>query len=378
MFACLLRRPAGFGILLLMSLVVFLNGCKTAPKNQESQASGSRDAEEYRKLLDALRTAQLQDGSKKESASAPSPADSEVKWARPAETPASGPPAPSATAAAAAAPAGKETQAPSAVPTVIDRPVATNPSPVQTIETMPADQQQLIRELAQVLRAAPAEEGLRSYIHRAALSLFDPRLSLKAEELTDLEPAQRQVVLSYQRIFTQLGQRLGETRAADRDQLLIAAGELNDQMKLGQMGHLSIRTVKLCRSVRGFGQYEPMGTEFAHGVVHRVILYTEVENYKSVKNDSGWYVVRLTQQVQLFKINDPAEPVWSTRVQQVVDKSRSKRSDFITVQSIPIPASLGIGRYNLKVSVIDQGGRFVDEAIVPIRILSENLASERK
>ena len=374
MFACLRRRPAAFGLLLLSVLLV-LGGCKTAPKDEKSQASSSRDAEEYRKLLDALRTARPNVNPKDPSATAEPQAASEVKWAKPAGTT----PSDAQTPPVAATPSGQETPARPSKPAEIVRPVASNPAPVQTIEAMPADQKQLVRELAQVLRTAPDEEGLRPYIRRAALSLFDPRLSLKAEELADLEPAQRQVVLSYQRTFTQLGQRLGETRAADRDQLLIAAGELNDQMKLAQVGRLSIRTVKLCRSVHGFGQYEPMDTAFAHGVVHRVILYTEVENYKSVKTDTGWYEVRLTQQVQLFRINDPAEPVWSIRAQQVVDKSRSKRSDFITVQSIPIPASLGAGRYNLKVRVTDQGGQFVDEAIVPIRILAENhLASERK
>jgi hypothetical protein len=368
-------------LFLFVVMGLALAGCNTAPK-AASDAQAARDAETLAKLVETLRT---KDPSQP-THTPPPPAlqanagqKKNVAWA-----PGVAPVQPGVAKAAPGAPK-REVKflqegdpRPVSPTTLVGGPLQLNPNPVQTIESIPADQSQLIQELSQSLRKMPADQGLRPLMRRAALSLFDPRLTLGESDLKDLTESQRQTVLAYQRIFTQLGQRLGEARGSDREQLHLAARELSDQLQQSQVGQLSIRTTKICSNVTGYGQYVPMGNEFAAGAVNRLILYTEVENYRSKKTNDGWYEVRLTQQVQLFAINDSAVPVWSLRAQRVVDRSKSLRHDFITVQSLQLPNTLSPGRYNFKVRLTDQAGQYVDEAIIPIRVgVGARLASDR-
>ena len=54
----------------------------------------------------------------------------------------------------------------------------------------------------------------------------------------------------------------------------------------------------------------------------------------------------------------------------MTDVSRNRRHDFFVVEMIHLPSNLTIGRYLLKVSVVDQNVNRIAEATLPIKIVA--------
>ena len=64
-------------------------------------------------------------------------------------------------------------------------------------------------------------------------------------------------------------------------------------------------------------------------------------------------------------------PVWQDKSKTLTDLSRNRRHDFFIVKTIRLPANLTIGRYLLKVTVIDQQASRVAEATVPVQVVAQ-------
>jgi hypothetical protein len=140
---------------------------------------------------------------------------------------------------------------------------------------------------------------------------------------------------------------------------------------LRSQAELSIPTLAVCRSVSGFGRYEPIDpVRFIAGIEQQAIIYCEVANFASNLNDSGLWETRLKQEMVLYTESFGAA-VWSDQSEVIVDSSRVRRNDFFVNKRILIPANLTMGRYLLKVSIVDlQANRFA-EASVPIIIAAQ-------
>jgi hypothetical protein len=89
--------------------------------------------------------------------------------------------------------------------------------------------------------------------------------------------------------------------------------------------------------------------------------------------DQQW-TVELAQRVELFASDGTR--VWQTPEQRVVDRSRTLRRDFFIVQRIVLPASLALGRYDLKVSVRDVASGAVAQASLAVRVVVDALETE--
>lgn len=145
--------------------------------------------------------------------------------------------------------------------------------------------------------------------------------------------------------------------------LLDLAGRLRSQAEL------SIPTIALCSKVKRFGIYEPMPGRFAAGRVSNfTLVYCELDNVSARKNEKGEWESRLSQQAVLYK--EDGQAVWSNERHSVTDRSRNRRQDFFSAQTIELLPSLAIGRYLLKVTVEDEQVRRVAEATVPIEIVA--------
>jgi hypothetical protein len=147
--------------------------------------------------------------------------------------------------------------------------------------------------------------------------------------------------------------------------------ELSDRLR--NQAELVIPTIELCTRVNGFGVYDPIKpARFPAGKEARVILYCEVENFASQMNADKQWETRLSQDVVLYTEQNGLE-VWrdKTANKQVVDQSRNRRHDFFLAKVIELPANLTIGRYLLKVSVVDDQVKRVAENTIPIEIVAE-------
>lgn len=142
--------------------------------------------------------------------------------------------------------------------------------------------------------------------------------------------------------------------------------ELADRLR--SQADLNIPTLSLCKSVEGFGMYEPMEpARFAAGSTHEAILYCEVENFACVSlADKQRWETKLSQEATLY--TESGMPVWVDKSGEILDLSRNRRHDFFLVKRIKLPSTLSIGRYLLKVTVEDQQAKRLAEQTVPVEI----------
>lgn len=352
-------RRAGRGAVLLVALgvVCSLTACDSSPKTAEADippAKAPAKADADPTLDEAEQFAARVAGSPSR------PANGEVQWTTPIH--------------ASPAPSRETASANPQIKTVsIETPTAKpDPEPVKAApKPEKLSPQQIIERLsADLKQAAAANDSLRPYLAQTALSLFDPQRELTEANLKSLKPEDRRLVLAYQRAFTMLGRTLGHSVDEDRQSLQIAAAELADQLD-AKTNTLRLKNVTLCTRVNGYGVYEPFtSTTFLAGVEHPAIIYAELENFAPEIGSDGQYTVRLTQQVVLYNQSDGLA-IWRIRPTEIVDRSRNRRRDFFVVQLINLPARLGVGKYNLKITLTDQVGQTVDEAELPIQIVAD-------
>jgi hypothetical protein len=140
--------------------------------------------------------------------------------------------------------------------------------------------------------------------------------------------------------------------------------------RLRAQADLTIPTIALCTNVVGFGNYDPIDpARFAAGVEHPAVVYCEIANFTSNLNDKQMWETRLTWDMTLY--TEQGISVWSDKTQSLSDMSRVRRHDFFVVKKIMLPKNLTIGRYLLKVSLVDTQSNRVSEATVPMVIVAE-------
>jgi len=159
---------------------------------------------------------------------------------------------------------------------------------------------------------------------------------------------------------------------ADRNMLLSRKIKplLDVAERLRSQADLTIPTIALCTRVQGFGNYEPIEpARFAAGREHPAIVYCEIANFTSHLNDRQQWETRLTWDMTLY--TEQGMSVWTDKTEQITDSSRNRRHDFFVRKVIKLPGTLTIGRYVLKVSIVDTQSNRVAEASVPIVIAAQ-------
>jgi hypothetical protein len=287
-------------------------------------------------------------------------------------------------------PSQGNTTAPPPIPPTVRRtelvaPPDRNPHPTPTVTVEPTDppapqvitvtremtDEQMLAALADQLtqQTRGANASLKPWLARAALAAIDPKYELSATELVALSEEDRRIVKAYQRLFAQIGQSTGRTSSADRQMLEDLAEELADAVD--QRKPLTIRNLKLCKKVNGFGVYEAFAKNtFLAGQAHPMIIYAELDHFRSDVGANGKNRVRLTQEVVLYNDSDGL-PVWRQRPVAISDESYNQREDFFVVQVIRLSNRLTVGKYQLKVTITDEVGKSVDEATIPVQIVAD-------
>lgn len=182
--------------------------------------------------------------------------------------------------------------------------------------------------------------------------------------LAALAPHERDAIERYRHVMAALHQRAVAGTELDRAALFAELDALFEHTPL------RIRSVRLCQRVRGFGNYDEVdAAKLLAGREHRMIVYVELDNYRSVDHADG-YEVKLAQELELFNESDGLA-VWRQEPVQIVDHCRNIRRDFFVVQLIKLPARLSVGKYRLKVRVTDQHGGSVDETTMPIAVVAD-------
>jgi hypothetical protein len=140
--------------------------------------------------------------------------------------------------------------------------------------------------------------------------------------------------------------------------------------RLRAQADLIIPAMALCTRVDGFGVYEPIEpARFTAMREHAIIVYCEVENFSSHLTDKKLWETRLSQEVVLY--TETGLPIWKDRTENIPDLARNRRHDFFVVKKTKFPANITIGRYLLKVTIVDQQASRVAEATIPVQFVAQ-------
>ncbi|MEM1109915.1 MAG: hypothetical protein AAGH99_14620 [Planctomycetota bacterium] len=247
----------------------------------------------------------------------------------------------------------------------------------------PLSRENLLAELSAQIRASD-DPALSKAVTAAALSLAQPDHQLDPAVLEPLKPMQRDAVKRLHMLFLGIHKRAAEQGAESPTSRLRVGGPTTmggggfdrktlDEALADAFGEMPITIVHadLCRSVSGYGVYEPLGTHnFLAGRANRAIVYVEVEDFAAAKLDDDRREVRLTQELILYE-EENGLAVWRHEPAQIEDISRNRRRDFYVVQMITLPARLSVGKYRLKVRITDQHGDSVDETTLKIHVVAD-------
>ena len=157
-------------------------------------------------------------------------------------------------------------------------------------------------------------------------------------------------------------------RRADREALVAATGSLAETLDARRP--LRIGRVALCQEISGYGQFEPLDrNEFPAGALPRVLIYTELTDFKTERQPDSLYAVKVVQEVALHKTADGKDTlVWEEHPAQVTDVSRAARRDFFLGQLLRLPAQLTPGDYELRLRVLDLASGVSATATLPIKV----------
>ncbi len=262
--------------------------------------------------------------------------------------------------------AGLELDAPAPPPrvTTVPQPVAPAPQPQVQPGDATIDHHRLARVMMHQLRHSD-DPALKKAIDAVALSVVSGDRELSPDILASLDPRQRETVNRFHMLMLQITDRIAERGHVD-------AQLISEQLDatFGEQP-IEIETVELCRRVDNYGVYEPFaGDTFLAGRDQRMIVYVQLDHFASQQQSDEWYEVRLSQEIVLYNATDGL-PVWRSPIETIVDRSRNRRRDFFTVKIIRLPARLGVGKYQLKVTVNDLHGSTTAASTIPVNIVAD-------
>jgi hypothetical protein len=240
------------------------------------------------------------------------------------------------------------------------------PQPAQPSEAV--DYQRIARVLHHQIQTS-SDPDIQRALHQSALSMITGQRQLDENILATLDSHQQRVIQRYHQLLLKIA-----------DQILAGNSNIDMQIidEIFANRPISIRSVELCKRVDNYGVYETFGRNtFVAGRPRPLVIYIELEHFKTPEIEDDHHEVRLSQQIMLFNETDGLM-VWQLPKETVIDRSRNKRRDFFTVQQVVLPANLGTGKFLLKVKVADLHGINEDEMTVPIHFIAGKAVVDRK
>jgi hypothetical protein len=211
-------------------------------------------------------------------------------------------------------------------------------------------------------------KDLWAHLDFQLLQFLKDKPTPQLDSLTPLSTEDRELISAVMDAFTNFRNAI----RADNNMLMSRKVrpllELADRVRA--QADLIIPTLALCTKVDGFGVYEPVEpARFTTMKEHPIIVYCEVENFASHLNGNKMWETKLSQEVVLY--TETGLPVWQDKTENIPDLARNRRHDFFVVKKTKFPANITIGRYILKVTIVDQQANRVTEATQPVLFVAQ-------
>ncbi|HEY5311505.1 MAG TPA: hypothetical protein VIK18_03265, partial [Pirellulales bacterium] len=267
--------------------------------------------------------------------------------ANPAGTPAAA--APTATAATAKAGASP--------------PAADTVRQVSYEEPVSGDHQQLLAKTIQALENAPSDGNPAAHnaqqVYLRMLYLAAGRRDDAMRPITEL-PANEQEFWTEQ-LFG-LSTYLDANHSPDaRRRAAEARVHLNNAAsQLSETGELLVRNLAFCTEVHSYGVFTPFATqEFKPS--QQVILYAEVENFKSESTPKGFHTA-LRSSYQIF--DQQGRRVMQHDLGTTEEYCRNGRRDYFIRYFLTVPGRIYDGTYTLHLTIEDTLGRKIGQSTI--------------
>ena len=138
------------------------------------------------------------------------------------------------------------------------------------------------------------------------------------------------------------------------DRTTVALEQLRNAIKsLQGDAHLTIRNAAFCSDIESFGNYTRYPrNEFAPG--QEVLIYSELDNFRSEQNSEGLYRTLLKSSVTLSQAGPNGRVIDQIDYNETEDLCHSHRSDFMQGYRYQLPERLAPGAYVVRLTITDQ------------------------
>ena len=216
------------------------------------------------------------------------------------------------------------------------------------------------------MQAADSNSPLREHLVAASLLMLDNQRRTDPATLHDLTDREREVLRAYQDYFARVGEALrsgGGVDAIVKEAKAIATS-------LASEGQLCVPEFRLCSRVTNFGLFDEIATyKFPAMRPTPLLTYVEIEGFRSVPGGDGKYITRVRHELELFSESD-GELVYSWPAAPAEDICGKVRRDFFLPRQIQLPSNLTVGRYRLKVRIVDEQSQQQAESVVAFSIIA--------
>lgn len=187
-----------------------------------------------------------------------------------------------------------------------------------------------------------------------------------------------------QQLVTTLAPLIEALAAGDRADAPSRIAQAMEQAAFDLAAVLPIRIhhAALATDIHGFASYRPFDTNrFLAGRVNRMLVYTEPAQFQTrpaaepqsagdAAAHPGAQEVVLGLELRLF--NEAGSMLaWRRPEERVVIRSDRPRREIYLGTLVELPATLTVGRYQLKIILKDHADGSMDERVIPIEIVAD-------
>jgi hypothetical protein len=208
----------------------------------------------------------------------------------------------------------------------------------------------LEQEIALHRPGAPTDDDLRKQVSLRLMYLMADHQERALTAIPGLEPAEQEF---WQQLVWGMSNSLDTKHIArPEDRATQTVAQLNTAVRrLQERADLHVRNVTFCRQILYFGNYERFPRdEFRPG--QEVLLYAEVDNFKSEPTADGQYRTLLRSSIEI--LSPSGEVRKQIEFPATEDLCRNYRRDYFHNYQFTIPDRLPLGPHVLKLSVFDE------------------------
>ena len=233
-------------------------------------------------------------------------------------------------------------------------PMPANRQPVANLQTLIIRRENTLRNLGS---AAPSDDRLRQdfirqHVELRLLYMMSGQQSRALGAIPGISPAEQEF---WQQVLWGLADYFdleGKSNRAERISQTVKQFETGiDRLK--EEAKLSIHNLNFCRKISSFGSYERFRRDdFTAG--QPVLVYCEIDNFKSTPVADGKYKTLLTSRIEIFKGDARGRMIDSVTFKPTEDLCRSARRDYFHSYELTIPQNIGLGPHTLVLTIEDQ------------------------